>query len=112
MANRDLDKALASLRGDLQRVQKDLSRLARDGGKAAKQAGSTAHEAGDAALRTLETGAHSVFDTVKDVGASAMAGGEDVVSSVEDHINAHPLAMVAAAVGVGVAIGLLINWRR
>ena len=112
MANRDLDRALASLRGDLQRIQKDLGKLAKDGGKVAKQAGATAHEARDAALHTLESEARAVLDAVKDVGSSAVAGGEDVVSSVEDHIKAHPLAMVAAALGVGVAVGWLIRWRR
>ena len=112
MSNRDLDKALAALRGDLQRVQKDLNRLARGGGKAAKQAGATVHEARDAALHTLEAEARAVLDAVKDVGSSAIAGGEEVVSSVEDHIKGHPLAMVAAALGVGVAIGWLIHLRR
>jgi ElaB/YqjD/DUF883 family membrane-anchored ribosome-binding protein len=112
MAHRDLDKALASLHRDLERVQKDLATLARDGGKAAKQAGTTAHEAGDAAYRTLETGAHAMVDAAKDVGSSAIAGGEHVLSSVEEHIKAHPLAMVAAAVGTGVAIGWLIHRPR
>ncbi len=112
MSNRDLDKALASLRGDLQRVRKDLSRLARAGGKAAKQAGSTAQEASGSAFETLEAEASALLDTVKDLGSSAVAGGEEVVSSVEDHIKGHPLAMVAAALGVGVAIGWLIHWKR
>ena len=112
MSNRDLDKALASLRGDLQKVQKDLSRLARAGGKAAKQAGSTAQEASGGAIQTLEAEASALLDTVKDLGSSAVAGGEEVVSSVEDHIKGHPLPMVLAALGVGVVIGFLINVRR
>ena len=112
MSNRDLDKALGSLRKDLQRVQKDLGRLARGGGKVARQAGAAAHDAGDSALHTLEAEARALLDTIKEVGSSAVAGGEDVVSSVEDHIKGHPLAMLAAALGVGVAIGWLIRVRR
>lgn len=112
MADRDLERALSSLRRDLQRIKQDLDGLAKDSVTAAKQAGATGHEATDAALRTLESEARSLLEAVKGVGASAVEGGEDVVSDVEDHIEANPLAMVAAALGVGVAIGWLIRWRR
>lgn len=112
MADRDLEKALTSMRRDLQRVKQDLDGLAKDSLKATKQAGATGHEATDAALRTLESEAHSLLEAVKGIGASAVEGGQGVVSDVEEHIETNPLAMVAAALGVGVAIGLLVRrWR-
>ncbi len=111
MADRDLEKALASLQRDLKNVQKDLERLGTSGVTAAQQAGVTGHEATDAALRTLETEAHALLDAVKKAGSSAVAGGEQVVSRVEERIEANPLPMVAAALGVGVAIGWLVRRR-
>ena len=112
MAVTELEKQVKALRKDLERLQSDFGRLTNDTGKAARQASDTAHEAGATALAKLEEEAMRLLDALKGAGQSVVEGGEDVVAGVHDQIQERPLVAAAAAMGVGLVLGMIIARRR
>ncbi len=112
MAVTELDKQMKALKKDLDRLQADFGRLTNDGGKAARQASSTAHEASASALAKLEEEATRLVDGLKGAGQSVVEGGEDVVAGVHEKMQERPLIVAAAALGVGLVVGMVIARKR
>ena len=112
MAVPELEKEYKALKRDLERLQSDFSKLTNDTGKAAKQAGDTAQEAGATAYAKLEEEASRLMDALKGAGQSVLEGGDDVVTGVRDQIHERPLFAAAAAMGVGLVLGMVIARKR
>jgi ElaB/YqjD/DUF883 family membrane-anchored ribosome-binding protein len=112
MAVTQLEKQVKALKRDLDRLQADFGKLTNDTGRAARQASDTAHEASATALAKLEEEATRLLDALKGAGHSVVEGGEDVVTGVHDQIQERPLIAAAAAMGLGLVVGMVIARRR
>jgi ElaB/YqjD/DUF883 family membrane-anchored ribosome-binding protein len=107
-----LEREIATLKKDLHRLQADFGKLASHTGSAVQTATESVQEVGSTAVSKLGEGASKVVETLKGAGQSAVGGGETVVSGVQDQIQEHPFVVTAAAIGLGLAIGMLIASRR
>src|SRR5262245_1040074 len=98
MSDHPVEDELRNLREDLARLQRDVAQLVRalvDAGKA--EAGSVQNEARD----RLRKAAQKLTDATR----TGQQGVETVVKQVKDH----PLCALAAAFGLGYALGKLFR---
>lgn len=90
------------LRADYEKMREDMAALRKDLNALTSHMKDLADDASSSAKRKLANGAAKAQDSALDAAAAAKALGEQNVAAVEQKIQAHPLASIAIAFGVGL----------
>lgn len=119
MAEADLRRELDTLRKDLATLRGDVTTLTEAAGKttretvkeimdAAKEATAAARaklmEEADMVVNKVKTGTRDVAHSVKQTGAAVLEG-------VEHQVEEKPMTSVLTALGIGFAVGWMLNRR-
>lgn len=96
----DTDKELEKLRKDLDALKAQLSVLSEDGSDLLASA-----------RRKLEAEADRLVANLKDASSTAAKKGEEIIHQAEGKISENPWVSVAATLGVGVIIGMMLRRR-
>lgn len=88
----------STMRREIDRLKADLERLRSD------FAGLT-----DDAVHTARTGAAQAKERVAEGARVAAAKGRESVEAIEDQVAAHPFMSLAAALAVGLAVGVALS---
>ncbi len=103
--------ANGALRGDAERVHSDGRRLADDLGRAADHARDLFPEFAKQARELFDEGVERLRTQIREGGKDARDAAGDQLDSarlyVVDRVQERPLTITLAALGIGVAIGLL-----
>ncbi|WP_366553149.1 hypothetical protein [Aquibaculum sediminis] len=102
MANDAVDKELQTLRGDLDTLREDVKKLTEQLSRTAKSGASAASEEAQAELSRLRAELDELY-------GRAVSGGQASIESMERQVERHPLASLAAAFGVGLLLGKLLD---
>ena len=101
----DYEKAVNALMQDVKDIRVEMKDVI-----AAVKARAKSHV--DDVKDSLHESAVHRFEQVRDAAADVKRNCDDGLKSCAAKIEEHPLVSVLAAVGIGVALGTLIKWRR
>ena len=95
----DTDKEFEKMRKDVEALKAQLATLS-DGGDLLASA-----------RHKLEMEAERLVGNLKDASSTAAKKGEELVHQAEDKISDNPWVSVAATLGLGVVIGMMLRRR-
>ena len=109
-ATRDrLADHVSGLRADMTKVHDVLSKFVSDtGGQAAR----TARDVGQAVASQVGSTATGLAGTGANIASSATEQFKKFATDLEEIARKNPLGALAGALGVGIAIGLIVRGRR
>ncbi|SRR5690554_153483 len=96
----DTDKEFEKMRKDVEALKAQLATLSEDGGDLLASA-----------RHKLEMEAERLVGNLKDASSTAAKKGEELVHQAEDKISDNPWVSVAATLGLGVVIGMMLRRR-
>lgn len=106
MADRaELQKEIAVLKSDMGEIREHLATLVQTMKEVAKA------EGGEAKAR-IEAETQSLAERLKTAVEEARGQGRRAYATLEQHIEERPIVSLAAAFGIGLLLGKLLDWRR
>lgn len=104
MANQTVDKEVETLRADMDTLRADVKKLTEQLSRTAKAGATAASAEAEAELTRLRGELDRLYQRAKDGGAASL-------ESIEQTVERHPFTSLAAAFGIGLLLGKLLDRR-